>query len=275
MAAEPRVPPASLVHRGLGRVEFFDLAADEVARLGATVAAHAREGRGRFSFHAPIVRPAYFPASGVTAYFLCEDPARRALSFRLLDDTLARAARCGADYVVCHLTFGATDTRDERAAVALARRACARLAAMSRTYGVRVDVEFAAYSHGFHRAELFVDAVTPHAELGICLDVGHAYLGALARGRDYLADVRTLAPATRSMHLWNTRGPGHTAAWGHTPLHPRQRPADGWIDVERTLATCLGARGAVDVVFEYPADDPRVDVEEGYAWIASVVGRFA
>ncbi|MBM3565901.1 MAG: hypothetical protein FJX42_07300, partial [Alphaproteobacteria bacterium] len=115
-----RHPEARLVHRGLGRAEFFDLAPEQFAGLDAIMTALRAEGRTRFSFHAPVVRPDFFPHDGIQCFFLCEDESRREDSFRLLAHTLEAARAFGADYAVCHLTYGRTDTRAPATAARLA-----------------------------------------------------------------------------------------------------------------------------------------------------------
>lgn len=271
--AIPRVKEASFVHRGVGRVEFFDFTGPEFSGLQSTLDALAREGRERFSFHAPIVRPDYFPYSGVTCFFLSDSPADRELSFRLLDRTLECASEWGAEYVVCHLTYAPADTKDESKAERLAEEAGRRIAEMSRASGIPVDLEFAAYTDSFNRPDVFAQVVRANPELGVCIDIGHAYLGALERGRDYLDDIAALAPAARSMHLWNTTGPEHTRRHHHTPLHPCQRPEEGWIDVEQALGTVLRESPAVNVIFEYPVAAITSEIQDGYDWIDDVITR--
>lgn len=268
----PRAEPASLVHRGLGCVEFFDLGAEALSALPLTIRAMAAEGRPRFSFHSPLFRSADDPGSGVTCFFLSQDDAQRERSFRLLGTTLASARFHGAAYVVCHLTFAPSDTRDPRLAEALARTSCARMAELSLAYGIPIDVEFAAYSDAFHDAEVFADMVDTHPELGVCIDLGHVHLGARLRGRDEFDDVAALAPGARSMHLWNTRGEG---AGRHVPLHPSQDPAEGWIDVERALALALAHNPDLNIVFEYPVTRVSARIQAGYDWIAATVERLA
>lgn len=268
-----RSPAARLLHRGLGRVELFDLSASDMAALPVTLPALAAQGYERRSFHAPVTRPHDFPYAGETCFFLNEDPARRALSYRLLDRTLALAREWGAEHVVTHLTYGPTDTADENLAVRLAAEACARIAGLSRDRGVPVHIEFAAYTDTFHRPDQFLAALEPYPELGLCLDIGHAYLGAEARERDYFDDLATLAPHARSVHLWNTRGRVHNRAYGHTPLHPSQRAADGWIDVARSLAVILAASPSAGIVFEYPVETLTPRIQAGYDWVAGLLSR--
>lgn len=265
-----RHPEARLIHRGLGRTEFFDLSPEQFAGLDAILDGLRAEGRTRFSFHVPVVRPDYFPHDGIQCFFLSDDENRREDSFRLLADTLELARVRGAEYAVCHLTYGRTDTRDPAAARRLARDACARMAAMSRATGVPLDLEFAAYTDSFHEPGPFLDALAPFAELGVCVDIGHIFLGARRRGRDYLDDIAALAPRARSMHLWNTTGPECHARRHHVPLHPSQRPEDGWVDVARALAIVLGRNPDARLVCEYPVDSITPAIQEGYDWIAAL-----
>ncbi|OHC74668.1 MAG: hypothetical protein A3G18_06775 [Rhodospirillales bacterium RIFCSPLOWO2_12_FULL_58_28] len=271
--AVDREKEAALIHRGLNRVEFFDLTTGEADGLQDILDSMAGEGRRRFSFHAPVIRPDYFPHSGVTCFFLNEDEAKRQLSFRLLDHTMEAARRWGAEYVVTHLTFGPTDSKDQATALRLAGDACRRMAGMSRDYGIPLDLEFAAYSNAFNRADLFAEAVAPHPELGVCIDVGHAFLGAIRRQRDYLEDIAALAPRTRSLHLWNSLGEEHTKRHHHTPLHPSQKPDEGWIDIEKTMALVLHENPRVNIIYEYPVDAVTTEIQEGYDWIADMVSR--
>jgi sugar phosphate isomerase/epimerase len=267
-----RAPAASLIHRGLGRVEFFDLTADELAGLDRIKADLAAEGRPQISFHAPIHRPDWYPEVGVACHFLCEDAGERERSFRLLDHTLERARAHGADYVVTHLTFGPTDTRDPAVADRLAEDSCARFAAMSRAHDMPIDVEFAAYTDSFNDPATFARKVTAHPELGLCIDVGHTFLGSIKRGRDFLDDIRTLAPHARSLHLWNTTGPEHARLHHHTPLHPDQKPADGWIDLEAALKIVMAANLVPPrVIFEYPVETVTPEIQAGYDWVEAIL----
>jgi len=271
--AERHTQPESLLHRGLGHVEFFDLAPKQLEDLRPLLEDFAREGRESFSFHAPATRPAEFPFPGVTCFFLSEDEAKRELSFRLLEHTLEAARRWQAAYVVTHLTYGKTDTRDPEMAESLAVAACRRMAAMSAVNGVPLDIEFASYTDSFHRPDRFLEIVSRHAELGVCIDIGHAFLGAQLRQRDYLEDIAVLAPGARSLHLWNTTGPEHTRLHHHTPLHPSQRVAEGWLDVERIMAVVLGRNPEPHVVFEYPVEKLTPEIQAGYDWVADMVAR--
>lgn len=269
-----RTKEANALHKGLGRVEAFDYAREGLGQLKDLLTSFYKEGIKGFSFHAPVPRPEYFPFPGVTSFLLNEDPANRQLSLCLFEDTLKQAREWDADYVVCHITYKPTDTQDERMATKLAEQACRRLAEMSSAYGVPIHAEFTSYSNAFHKPNQFIETVGAHRELGICIDMGHAFLGAQQRGRNYLEDIEALAPYTRSMHLWNARDFEHYKRHGHLPLHPSQKPHEGWIDVEKVLEAVLSANPKVKIIFEYPAKEVTREVQEGFDWVKGIVESF-
>ena len=272
-AAKP-IPPEFLLHRGVGMVEFFDLPEAEMEDLQPLIDRFSAEGRDRFSFHAPVTRPPEFSYSGVTCFFLSEDQKLRELSFELLSATVDAAKLWGADYVVTHLTYGPADSKDSSVADALAVEACRRIAEMSAHAEVPIDLEFAAYTDSFHGPARFTEIVDGHAELGVCIDIGHVSIGADLRGRDFLDDLDALLPKTRSAHLWNTLGAEHTAQNHHTPLHPSQKPEDGWIDIEGVLDKLLIQDNFMDLVFEYPVNQVTEEIQAGYDWVTSIAGRY-
>lgn len=267
IAAE-QTPPERGLFRGLGHIELFDFADEDLDRLEDTLAQLSSEGYRTFSFRAPMPRPGFFPWHGDTCFLLNPDRANRELYARLLQETLEQAREWGAGYAVTPLTHAATDTDDPELAADLARGAAKRLALFSRDFGVPVDIAYNAYSPAFNRAGQFAELIARHPELGISLDVGDAYLGAVQNERDYLSDIEELAPLTRSLRLWNTRGPEHYAEHGRRPLHPSQSPDEGWIDIRRVLEIVLEQNPAVTVVFGYADEDPGERTRIGYDWVA-------
>ncbi|MFN3466787.1 MAG: sugar phosphate isomerase/epimerase family protein, partial [Candidatus Brocadiales bacterium] len=154
-----------------------------------------------------------------------------------------------------------------------AEQTCHRLAEMSRSYGIPIHAEFTSYSHAFHRPSQFIETVGAHPELGICIDMGHTFLGAQQRNKNYFKDIEVLAPHARSMHLWNAINFEHYKKHGHVPLHPSQRPNEGWIDVERVLEAVLSVNREVNIIFEYPAKEVTREIQEGFDWVKGIVEK--
>jgi hypothetical protein len=141
---------------------------------------------------------------------------------------------------------------------------------------VPIHIECGGYTGAFHRPKQFVALVSAFPTLGLCVDIGHAWLIAQARGRDFYHDLATLAPVARSAHLWNARDLATYRRLHHVPLHPSQRPEDGWIDIPRALRILLGASPGCRLIFEYREDDlPPVQIKEGFAWIEDLAARGA
>lgn len=266
-------PPARLLHRGIRRVEVFDYAQNDLGGLRSTLADLAADGYRSLSLHAPMPRPGHFPYSGIACFFLNEEAEKREISFRMIQQTLALAREWKAEYVVTHLTYGPADSKDPRTAQRLAHEACGKLAVLSRSYAIPIYIEYAAYSSSFHQPRQFVSVVGVHSELGVCVDVGHAFLGARLRRRSYEEDLEILSRHVRSVHLWNTKNMGHHQRYGHTPLHPSQSPREGWIDIRSSLEIILRRNPSAAVVFEYPARRVTPKIREGYDWVEKVIGR--
>jgi len=96
-----RARPAGYLHTGLDRYEVFDFQEDGLGELESFI----KSKKLPFSFHVPFFRPSYFPYTGVTTFFLNDDPEKRALSFKLIDSTMHYANKWSADFVVTHLTW--------------------------------------------------------------------------------------------------------------------------------------------------------------------------
>ena len=259
--------PACYLHRGIDCIELFDYPLTAMAELRELYTELKRNGYGKLGFHSPMPRTRAFMDDGVACFYLHDDASQRGLSFDLLEHTLQHARQWQADYAVTHLTYGRTDTTDPGQAERLAAAACRRFAELSRYYEIPINVEFAAYTRTFNQPGQFIEAIARHDELALCIDTGHTRLGANLNGRDYFADIKTMAPYTRSMHLWNTMGNGSE----HIPLHPAQDPVSGWIDIEQTLQLVLAENPAVTIIFEYPVAEVTRDIQAGYDWIKQIV----
>ncbi len=96
-----RVRPAGYLHTGLDRYEVFDFQEDGLKKLRSFI----KSKKLPLSFHVPFFRPLYFPYSGVTTFFLNDDPDKRALSFKLINNTMRYAKEWEADFIVTHLTW--------------------------------------------------------------------------------------------------------------------------------------------------------------------------
>lgn len=266
-----RVKEVGAIHHGQGRLEVFDYPQQRLNELRTFL----NQQKLPFSFHAPLVRPHYFPYSGVTSFFINDDADRRVLSFKLTEQSAREASEWGAEYMVCHLTYR-EDTNDRKKAWRLAYQAAEYLSELVDSTGVPIHIEFAGYAGAFREPVHLVELVSRYPNLQICIDTGHAFICSQLWGRSYLKDIEAMAPYAGSMHLWNTKNLEHWRKHGHVPLHPSQNPEAGWIDIVRTLEITLGYRKDLKLIHEYRIEDGHMhsEIKEGFDWIQDTVRRF-
>lgn len=267
-----RSKAASLLHTGLDRFEVFDFGEDKLERLKAFI----KKKKRPFSFHVPFLRPPYFPYVGVTSFFLNDDPIKRVLSFQLINSTLHYSKMWKADFVVTHLNWK-EDSSNKIRVLKLADKTESRFCELADKYNMPINVEYGGYTGHFYRPAQFVEFVRDHPLLGICVDIGHTFLISKTRNRNFLKEVETMAPYARSIHVWNTKGLDHCKKHGHVPVHPSQKPKEGWVDIKKVLEVLLSANKDCNVVFEYNRsyyDNIPGKIKEGMEWVKELVDKY-
>ena len=115
-----------------------------------------------------------------------------------------------------------------------------------------------------------------YSHLDVCLDIGHVRVGAEMLNVDEWDVVQTLAPHTRSMHLWTTRGREDVRRYHHVPVHPTLTAANGWIDIPRLLDLVLPVHPDCAIVFEPDnqyCSDPAWQAQ-GMDWVRQLVAPY-
>jgi sugar phosphate isomerase/epimerase len=254
--------------RALNGCQVFDYGVGDLRALRSRL--HSAVS---FSFHAPMPTPASYPGHSSTSYLLDPDADKRRATMEMLRRTVNLAAQWGAQYVVVH--FGGLHSEGlSRAEVhRLAHDAAAQLSALSLQHGVPVHIEYAAYNPSYSGPHELVDLVAGYEGVSVCLDVGHARIGAQMLGLDEWEVYETLAPYTQSVHLWTLRDREDARRYRHTPVHPTLTPSGGWIDVPQVVDLVLRHNPACDFVFEWDSiyePDPGWQAE-GEAWVRQMV----
>ena len=229
-----------------------------------------------FSFHAPLPTPESYPGQSSTSYLLDPDPDKRHATMEMLRRTVNLAAQWGAQYVVAHFGGLHSEGLSRREVLKLAYDAAAQLNALSLEQGVPVHIEYAAYNPSYSGPHELADLVAGYEGLHVCLDLGHARIGARMLGLDEWEVYETLAPHTQSMHLWTLRHQEDVRRYRHTPVHPTLTPSGGWIDVPQVLDLVLRHNPACDLVFEWDSiyePDPGWQAE-GEAWVRQLVAAY-
>jgi sugar phosphate isomerase/epimerase len=258
----------SALNPALHGCETFDFASTGLPALRERLQAFPA-----FSVHAPLPTPCDYPGAAVTSFLLDPDPIKRQASLDMLHQTIEVSSRWGGRYVVVHFGGVHSDGLTREEVLELAENAAAQLNGWAEANELPLHIEYAAYNPRFATPEDLLCLIVRHPYLHICLDVGHLRVGAEMLGMDEWAALQLLAPYTRSMHLWTTRGREDVRRYHHVPVHPSLTPADGWIDIPRTLELVLSHNPDCAIVFEpHPLYNPDPDWQaEGMDWVRQLV----
>lgn len=156
---------------------------------------------------------------------------------RVAEADLALAVAIGAEILVIHSGSHRDNYLDDDAlsiGMAAERDALRELGDVAGEHGVKIAVEnidpVGAYisrrAYGL-RLDTLAEQIArvDHPHVGICLDVGHAYLGAKYAGFDYLPAIREIAPMVVHLHLSDNLG--RTQLDGEVDLNERLALGDG------------------------------------------------
>ena len=240
-----------------------------------------------FSAHAPLIFPEWFPEWPLAASLVDLNVDRREHGLRLMEHSIDLAADLGAKYVVLHLqrTVRLLDEHlppeaDTDAALDLAIGGAERLARRAARYGLPVHLENMIANPLFCLPEHYEALLDAVPEVGLCLDVGHFWIDGAKFGFDPLQSAAHLARRIWSLHVYaNQVGSDfefnemrERGLLRKFPLHPDQRPADGWMDVPALLRSVLSVHPMCYVTHEVyrSLDTDPGRTAEGLAWIEEV-----
>lgn len=137
---------------------------------------------------------------------------------RVAEADLALCAAIGAEVLVVHSGSLRDVYGDDEAletAMAAERDALRALGEAAGRHGIRIALEnvdpvgvyIARRAYGLRLEQLAEQvARADHPQVGVCLDVGHAFLAANYLGEDFLSAVRGIAPLVAHLHLSDNLG---------------------------------------------------------------------
>lgn len=175
-----------------------------------------------------------------------------------LESSIRFAGEIGAGVVVCHAgqRFNARDARYSfKEQLAAERSTLRRAGEIAGNLGVTIAVENSYPEPPILTGERYAYAVRPaelaeqvsdvdHPAVGMCLDVGHAFVAAGFYGFDFVRECAETAPLVRHVHLHDNLGQpdadgeiraSERHAYGLGDLH--LPPGRGTIPLERLLRT--------------------------------------
>lgn len=241
--------------------EMLPLVMDFAARQGLT-----------YGFHDPLPR---LPSDDYP--FLTDpDDEKRWRTLDSMHRTLETAIEYGAEYVIGHIPSVMWEPRpslSEAQIMELAHSSCDQLSLWSGEAGIPFVLENVGPNPYFSQVEAFVEVMEAHPDLMFCLDIGHLHLMSIYSDLDSLKFAKQLAPYTWVIHVYNAT-PDMYRRYHHVPVHPSQRPEDGWADIPAILNCVLGNRErSRRIVFEYSPQYPGDEtfVREGIEWVKELV----
>jgi sugar phosphate isomerase/epimerase len=266
----------AIVQNGLRRGEFYNIPHDELPELRRRITQHNLAT----SVHAPLERLSWYP-SPPTFTFLCEaDEGRRQLSLRMIEETMKQSHDLGAEYVVVHFPSPCSNDGEVNydEAFDIAWHSAELLADVSHQYRIPIHIEGFGPSP-FLNVDFLTRVITEFPLLHYCFDTGHMHIQSLQFSFDLYDFARDMAPHVGSLHLWNSRGIEDYISYRHIPVHPSQKPDEGWGDIARVLQLVLSQNSECAIILEsslhYPEQLGGHDVGEGVAWVRDLISALS
>lgn len=261
-----------ILENDLRRGEFYHFPSYELPALKKSIYDHKLAA----SIHAPLVRPEWYPEPP-TWSFLCDvDKNNRNLTLRMIQETLAMAGDLGAEYVVVHFPCPTTAAAGESPSKleAIAWSSADRLAEFSAKHNLAIHVEGFSPSP-FLTPEFLSQILGQFPPLRYCFDAGHMNIAAHRIGFDLYDFARQMVPYLGSIHLWNNRSFEDYEAFRHIPVHPSQKPEEGWVDIKKLLEALTGDQSRCPIIFEsghyYPIALGDHDYRDGVRWVKELL----
>lgn len=264
---------ASIVANNLRHGEFFNLPPAELPVLKQKV----RQYKLEISIHCPLTQTPWYPDPPTWA-FLCDlDGEKRELNFRLITDTLEKAKGLPTTHIVAHFPSPSTTPLDGTSPdrqEEIVWQSAGRLSDLSTKYGIPIHVEGFGPTP-FLSVPFLTRVFTSFPRLRYCFDTGHMCISSQRDGFDIYRFAEGLAPFIGSLHLWNTRRVEDYNTYRHIPVHPGQKPEQGWVDIERILRETVPVNPSMVIIFESGLDYPEAlggfNYKDGVKWVKELV----
>lgn len=227
----------------------------------------------KVSYHSPV----FHQADPRLTYYLNSNFRLREATFEILEINLRMAKSLPTEYVIVHFTSSSMPEENitDSEVKYLAKRSAKRIDMLSREYDMPINLEYTSYNSRFVLPDDFIEVIKDHPNLGLCLDPGHLKMVCKKYGLDYFTELKKLLPYTRVIYMWNTNLKKGMEKHGYIPVHPEQKPSEGWIDIEETLNLGLFYNKDMYIIFEPNFEyRGREYFEEGVNWVNDIVSNF-
>jgi sugar phosphate isomerase/epimerase len=231
----------------------------------------SREKGIKISYHAPI----FHQVDHAATYYLSRNFRLREATFEILEINMKMAQSLPSDYVVIHFTSKTMKNEEYESyeeMIKIAKRSVKRLSKLSENYGLKINLEYASYGDKFRDPDDWIELVKEYDNVGICLDIGQLFVNCKLQGCDFYEKLEEILPYTNVVHIWNVKEEDDLEKFGYIPVHPSQKPEEGWIDIERSLEIIKDQNREIPIIFEpnfsYSGEEY---FSEGINWVNSIM----
>ncbi|MBK5252164.1 MAG: TIM barrel protein [Peptostreptococcaceae bacterium] len=214
-----------------------------------------------YSIHLPIFLPEWFSSYFLDAFYLDPDPAKRELSFKLLEYNLERLTPSPAEYFVIHFPgkYDA-DEYEDGAFRPILEDSMSRLDSIAKKFDTTLLLEYFGSNELFYRIDDWQREIGKHFNIGILLDTGHLFFASVIRKFDFMENLKLLSKTADAFHLWTTKGQeaycsnDYYIKYRHIPMCQGQTRRDGWaFDTDTAMRIISGKKrpALMEASYEY------------------------
>lgn len=227
----------------------------------------------KVSYHAPV----FHQSDPTLTYYLNSNFRLREATFEILEINLRMAKSLPTEYVIIHFTSNSMveENVTDSEVMHLAKRSAKRINMLSEEYDVPIYLEYTSSNSRFDLPDDFIAVLKDYPNLGICLNLGHLHLICKKYKLNYFTELEKLLPYTKVIYTWNTISQACVEEHGLVPVHPNQKPEEGWINIEKTIKLALECNEDIYIIFEPNFKyNGKEYFEEGVRWVNDMVSNF-
>ncbi|UQZ86826.1 Xylose isomerase-like TIM barrel [Paenibacillus konkukensis] len=143
----------------------------------------------------------------------------------------------------------------------------------SREYDFTPVLELDGLNRYLYGTDLLESLLCRYPGIRLCLDTGRLYLQERVDPYfDAKAVLEAYAPYAKLIHLSNTNIAEGRVRFNHYPVHPAQKPEEGWAPMEDYLRIIAARNPAVQILFEHnSALISDEELAQCYEWVCELM----
>ena len=226
----------------------------------------------KVSYHAPV----FHQTDPTVTYYINSNFRLREATFEILEINLRMAQALPTEYVVLHLAGSEAEENITDSEIKYqAKISVKRISMLSEQYELPIVIEYTAHNKRFNLPDDFIETIKDYPNIGLCIDLAHLYSTCKTYVLDYFTELEKLLPYTKAINAWTGSSREIISRHKYIPVHPSQRVAEGWIDIEKTIKLALSYNPDISIIFEPNFEYKGQEYfEEGVKWVDDMVSEF-